>query len=201
MYQSRVAESGAVGTAGGSGYTVVSNVAQAGAAAQISLSATDGNVGSAYIGMRLQVVGGAGIGLFGIIATYNAGTKVATVTKPSDGTAGWDHVVPGTTFVAPNSTSTYLIEPAISYVAPTTTNAQSTLSAAIVASEAIYAETSAQYTAVATTTESDGTGATFDVTRNGDKYYVTANAAGTGYSRLDQLVIPGASLGGATTAK
>ena len=200
MYQSRVAESGAVGTAGGSGYTVVSNVAQAGAAAQISLSATDGNVSSAYIGMRLQVVGGAGIGLFGIIATYNAGTKVATVTKPSDGTAGWDHVVPGTTFVAPNSTSTYLIEPAISYVAPTTTNAQSTLSAAIVASEAIYAETSAQYTAVATTTESDGTGATFDVTRNGDKYYVTANAAGTGYSRLDQLVIPGASLGGATTA-
>ena len=199
MFQTRVIES-TPDTAGGTGYTLVSNVAQSGGSTYIDLSSTDGNVSSAYIGMRVQVIGGAGIGLFGIIDTYDAGTKRATVVKVSDGTAGWDHVVPGTTFAAPNSTSTYQLEPQVAFTAPAQSNTQRTLSGATTAQDTIFVETSAQYSGIAVTTESDGAGATFDVTRNGEKYYVTLNAAGSGYSRLDTVTISGASLGGASTA-
>jgi hypothetical protein len=195
MFQTRVIET-TPDTAGGTGYTLVSNVAQSGSSTYIDLSSTDGNVSSAYVGMRLQVIGGAGIGLFGIIDSYDAGTKRASITKVSDGTAGWDHVVPGTTFAAPNSTSTYQIEPQAAFTAPPQSNTQRSLAGALVANKSIFAETSAEYTALATTTESDGTGVTFDVTRNGEKYYVTLNGAGTGYTRLDTVVIPGTSLNG-----
>ena len=51
-------------------------------------------------------------------------------------------------------------------------------------------ETTAQYTGVAVTTNSDGLGATFDITRNGSKYYATLNNAGSGYTRLDTVTIP-----------
>ena len=199
MFQTRVIET-TPDTAGGTGYTSVSNVAQSGGTTYVDLSSTDGNVSSAYIGMRVQIIGGAGIGLFGIIDTYDAGTKRATVVKVSDGTAGWDHVVPGTTFAAPNSTSTYQIEPAATFTAPAQSNTQRTLSGATEVQDAIFVETSAQYTGVATVTESDGTGATFDITRNGEKYYVTLNNAGSGYGRLNHCEIPGTSLGGATPA-
>ena len=36
---------------------------------------------------------------------------------------------------------------------------------------------------------SDGSGATFDVTRNGAKYYVTVNAGGQEFTRLDTVTI------------
>ena len=41
--------------------------------------------------MKLIITGGAGVGQYGLIDTYNSGTKVATVIKETDGTAGWDH--------------------------------------------------------------------------------------------------------------
>ena len=185
-------------TAGGSGYLVVTNTAQTGSSTSITLAATDGNSSTAYPGMKVYVTSGAGVGLFGIIDTYNSGSKVATVVKESDGTAGWDHVVPGTTFVSPNSSSIYLIEPRISFTAPAKSNSQETITSAQYTA-AHYVETSAEYTGVATTTQSDGLNATFDVIRNGSKYYVTLNSGGAGYTRLDSLTIPGTSLGGTST--
>ena len=186
-------------TAGGSGYLRVSNTAQAGTTTQITLAATDGNSSTAYIGMKVYVTGGAGAGNFGIVDTYNSGSKVATVLKETDGTAGWDHVVPGTTIVAPNSTSTYLIEPRIAYSSPTKANTQATTLTSDAWNALHYMETSAQYTNVSATTSGDGSGVTFDVTRNGSKYYLTLNSAGTDYTRLDEVTIPGTSVGGATT--
>ena len=184
---------------GGSGYTIVSNVAQEGTTSQITLSATDGNLSTAYPGMKIYIIGGAAIGQYGIIDTYDAGTKIATVIKESDGTSGWDHVVPGTTIVAPNSSSTYQIEPAVSIADSPKADAQETGQTGTW-TELEYFETSAQYTGVSTTTSGSGTGATFDVTRNGSKYYLTINAAGTGYSRLDELTIAGTDVGGESPA-
>jgi hypothetical protein len=184
---------------GGSGYVLVSNVAQSGSATGIFLSATDGSLSTAYIGMKIYIIGAAGIGNYGIIATYNAGTKEATVTRESDGVAGWDHVVPGTAIAAPNSSSTYQIEPRVTITAPTNANQAHTLPTSTTWYDTKYIKTSAQYTGVSHT-GGTGTSATFDVTRNGSKYYLTTNAAGTGYTRLDTLTIAGTNVGGATTA-
>ena len=184
--------------AGGTGYLVITNTAQSGNSTSITIAATDGNSSTAYPGMKVYITSGAGAGLFGIISTYNSGSKVATVIKESDGTAGWDHVVAGTTFVAPNSSSIYLIEPRLSFTAPSRTDTTTTV-ASDVWTDIGFMETSAQYTNVAVTTSSDGVGATFDVTRNGSKYYIAINTAGTGYVRLNTLTIPGTSIGGATT--
>jgi hypothetical protein len=184
---------------GGSGYVVASNVAQSGSLTGIFLSATDGALSTAYIGMKVYIIGAAGIGQYAIIATYNAGSKEATVVRESDGVAGWDHVVPGTTIVAPNSSSTYQIEPRATVSAPTNSNASHTLPTSTTWYDVEYIRTAAQYSAVSAT-GGDGSSATFDVTRNGSKYYVSIDAAGTGYSRLDSLTIVGTDLGGATTA-
>ena len=184
------------GAAGGSGYLIVGNTAQAGSTTGIFLAATDGNVSSAYPGMAIYITGGAGIGQYGIIDTYNAGSKEATVVKESDGTAGWDHIVAGTTIVAPNSSSTYQIEPHIVFSAPTKTQTTAELAGTADILKLAYSETAAQYTNVSASTESDGRGVTFDVTRNGGKYYVSLNTGGTGYQRLDTVSIHGSSVGG-----
>ena len=186
-------------TAGGSGYLIVSNTAQSGTSSSITLAATDGNTSTAYPGMKLIITSGQGVGQFGIVDTYNSGTKVATIVKESDGTAGFDHVVPGTTIVSPNSTSIYQIEPAVAFTAPTNSTSAETIASATY-NAAGYFETSAQYTNVSVTSDSDGVGVTFDVTRNGSKYYLSINSAGTGYTRLDTVVIPGTSVGGTSTA-
>ena len=187
-------------TAGGSGYVIVTNTAQAGTTSQVTLAATDGNSSTAYPGMKIYITGGAGSGNFGIVNTYNAGSKIATVIKETDGTAGFDHVVPGTAIVAPNSTSTYVIEPRISFSSPTKANTQGTTLTSDTWNALHYMETSAEYTGVATTSQGDGTGATFDVIRNGSKYYLTLNAAGQDYTRLDTVTILGTSVGGSTPA-
>jgi hypothetical protein len=86
VYQIRLlqlAEDGVDGEFGGQGYVTNSNTAQGGTSTQITLAATDSETSTAYIGMKVVITGGAGVGQFGIIATYNSGTKVATVVKES----------------------------------------------------------------------------------------------------------------------
>ena len=186
------------GKAGGSGYLVVSNTAQNGTTDSISLAATDGNISTAYPGMKVVITGGAGIGQFGIIDTYNAGSKLAEVLRESDGVAGWDHFVPGTPIVAPNSSSTYQIEPRITFDAPTFSNGGTagTLPSSAEWNAGHFVELSNEFIGVATTTESDGRGATFDVIKNGEKYYLEVNNGGSGYTRLDTVTISGTSLDG-----
>ena len=199
MIQARVVDDQEDGDAGGSSYLIASNTAQQGTNTQLSLAATDGNLSTAYPGMKLVITGGAGVGQYGLIDTYNSGTKVATVIKETDGVAGWDHFVPGTTIITPNSSSTYQIEPAISFTVP----AKSATNHSIASNQyndVEYLETAAQYTALSGTTSSNGTGATFDVNRVGLKYYVSLNAGGSLHTRLETITIAGTSLGGATPA-
>ena len=182
---------------GGSGYLVSSNVAQTGSTTGIFLSVTDGQLSSAYPGMRVQIVGGAAIGQFAIIDTYDAGSKEATVVRESDGQAGWDHLVPGTPIVAPNASSTYQIEPRITFSSPPQSSSAITLSSSSTWGDLDYFETSAQYTSVATS-GGDGNGFTVNVTRNGEKYYLELSTAGTGYTRLNTVTVAGTDVGGAS---
>ena len=179
------------GNFGGSGYLSNSNTAQSGTTTQLTLAAVDDEINSAYVGMKLLITSGTGAGQVGIVATYTAATKVATVTKESTGGAGWDHVVPGTAIVSPDAASTYIVEPRVSFTAPTYASTARTLATAQTYIDATYAPTFV-VTAAATqsATSGTGTGATFTVVRKGVKYSaVDIVATGTGYVRLDTITL------------
>jgi hypothetical protein len=181
--------------AGGTNYTVVSNTAQAGSLTNINLAATDGSISSAYVGMAIYITGGAGSGNYGYITSYNSGSKLAAVSNRY-GVSGWSHVVPGTTIVAPNSSSTYQVEPRITIPAPANAVATVQTIATDDFNNIEFVETSNTYTGVVSESNSDGSGATFDVTRNGSKYYVTINNTGKEFTRLSTVTIKGGLLGG-----
>jgi hypothetical protein len=188
------------GNFGGSGYISNANTAQSGTTTQLTLAATDDEITGAYVGMKLIVTSGAGAGNVGIVSAFTAGTKIATVTKESTGAAGWDHLVPGTAIVAPDASSTYIVEPRVSFTAPTYSSTARTLATAQTYTDATYAPTFAVYSPIATTTSGSGLSATFTVVRKGTKYSaVNIVAAGTGYVRLNTVTIAGTSLGGAST--
>lgn len=187
------------GQYGGEGYVTNSNTAQGGTTTSITVAATDQEISSAYVGMKVVLTGGTGVGQYAIISAYNAGTKVAAVVKESTGASGWDHMIPGTTLVVPDASTTYTIEPAVSFTGPSFAATASTLPSSSVWVDSTYGDVYVTYTAVSGTTSGSGIGATFNVTRKGLAYSVETNAAGTGYQRLDTITIAGTSLGGAST--
>jgi hypothetical protein len=202
VYQVRLLETASEGDGqfGGEGYITNSNTAQAGSSSSITLAATDGESSTAYIGMRVTITGGTGAGQFGIIDTYNSGTKVATVIRESSGAAGWDHMVPGTAIVSPDSSSTYTVEPTLQFSTPDFTSTAGTLNTSSTWTDIVYGETAASYASQTGTYTGSGTNATFTVVRNGWKYIPTLQAAGTGYERLETITIAGTSLGGTSPA-
>ena len=194
-----LAAAGAVGEFGGADYLTNQNTAQGGTTTSVTLAAVDSEISTAYVGMKVYLTGGTGAGQYGIVATYNSGTKLATVTRESDGAAGWEHIVPGTTIVAPDASTTYIVEPRISFTAPTTLTTISTISASTTWTSAVYGNTNATYTGLSGTYGGTGSGATWNVVRNGAKYILSNASAGTGYSRLETITLDGANLGGDTT--
>ena len=103
---------------GGEDYISAENVAQVGNSTQITLSNTDARLSSQYIGMAIYLVAGRGAGQYGIIDTYNSGTKVATIVKASDGTAGWDHLTGAAIESSLDDSTNYSIEPYVEFSAP-----------------------------------------------------------------------------------
>jgi hypothetical protein len=190
----------AEGNLGGFGYITNSNTCQGGTSTSVTIAATDGESSTAYIGMKIVLTGGAGVGQFAIIDTYNSGTKTAGVVKESDGTAGFDHMISGTAIIAPDASSTYIIEPRVTFTAPSYTSTAATLPTSGAWGAVKYGETAAVYTSVTGTYSGAGIGATFTVIRNGWKYTPSIQSAGTGYTRLQTITILGTSLGGLSTA-
>ena len=188
------------GNLGGFGYKTSANTAQGGTSTSVTIAATDGESSTAYIGMKIVLTGGAGVGQFGIINTYNSGTKVAGLIKESDGTAGFDHLIAGTAIVSPDASSTYIIEPRVTFTAPGYTSTASTLPTSGTWTAVKYSETAAVYTSVTGTYGGSGVDATFTVIRNGWKYTPSIQTAGTGYVRLQTITILGTSLGGLSPA-
>jgi hypothetical protein len=107
-------------TPGGLNYQFLLNSAQTGSATSITLSAADGTGTSAkYVGMRIFINSGPGIGQYGYIASYNESTKIASVSRDSDDAAGWDHIYPGYPIEAVlDDTTRYNIEPLVSIAEP-----------------------------------------------------------------------------------
>ena len=106
-------------TFGGADYRSASNTPQSGDTTSITISNTDTALSPAYVGMAVFLTGGTGAGQYGYIDTYNAGTKVATVKKYSDNTAGWDQIVPSIAIEATlDNTTVYSIEPRVVVSAP-----------------------------------------------------------------------------------
>lgn len=103
---------------GGDGFVTATNTAQTGNATSITLSNTDNALSASYVGMAIWIVAGTGAGQYGIIDTYNSGTKIANIVKASDGTAGWDHVTGVAIQATLNDTTEYFVEPAVSFSAP-----------------------------------------------------------------------------------
>ena len=185
---------------GGLGYFTAANTAQVGTLTQITIAATDDSPDNRYVGMTILLTGGTGVGQTGKITAYNSSTKVATVVKISDGTAGWDHIVPGTAVISPDASTTYTIEPSVDFTAPGFTPTSVTVGSSTY-TDVVFGQTAVTYTGLTGTYSGAGvvTDATFDIIRNGWKYFVTCTNGGAGYERLETITIDGALLGGAST--
>lgn len=103
---------------GGEGFVSATNTAQTGNTTSITLSNTDIAISAAYTGMAIWIISGTGAGQYGIIDSYDSGTKIATIVKESDGTSGWDHVTGAAIETNLDDTTEYFVEPAISFTAP-----------------------------------------------------------------------------------
>jgi len=103
---------------GGAGYVTGTGQSQGGTSTQITISATDPRASAVYVGMAIWIIGGTGTGQYAYIDTYNSATKIATVKKPSDDTAGWEHVNSSAIESALDATTEYIIEPRLSFEAP-----------------------------------------------------------------------------------
>jgi hypothetical protein len=103
---------------GGDGYLQASSNSQAGNATQITLAATDVAATGAYNGMSIYINSGLGKGQYGYIDTYDAGSKLATVLKESDGLAGWDSIKGDTIASVLDSTTAYVISPRVVFSDP-----------------------------------------------------------------------------------
>ena len=116
----RVTDPGDSSIAGGLNYTYLLNSAQEGNATSITLAAAD-TTGTAelYVGQRLVIVAGKGVGQYGYISGYDPVTKVAIISRESNNSNGWDTLYPGYPIeTALDSSTRYSIEPRINIADP-----------------------------------------------------------------------------------
>jgi len=193
-------------TAGGAGYLLQGNNAQAGDTLTIQLASNDDNTFTEYGGMRLIIISGTGVGQYGYIYAYNNLSKTATIYRESDNQPGWDNVYPGSPPEAVLDTTTlYRIEPRVTFSHPGYSGSLGTLPAASNWTAVTYGNTTDSYLDVQS---QYGTGnvvpddglipiiATFNVVRRGLVYTMAITNPGAGYAVKDTLTIPGTSLGG-----
>jgi hypothetical protein len=104
---------------GGLNYTFIVNNAQGGNETRIRLSAADIGTAEQYIGQRIVIVTGLGVGQYAEITGFNELTKDVVVSKESDGSNGWDHFNNGWP-IEPvlDETTQYAIEPRITAQEP-----------------------------------------------------------------------------------
>ena len=68
--------------------------------------------------MMIYIVSGLGAGQYGVISAFNAATKIATIVKESDGTAGFEHIKGSAIASVLDATSAYDITPRVIFSAP-----------------------------------------------------------------------------------
>jgi len=200
VFNVRLTDPGDSSGIGGVGYVTAANLAQDGNTTQITLAAADTSSSAAYVGMRIDIIAGTGAGQYGYINTYSAGSKIATIYKPSTGTAGWEHIVAGTPIEAAlDVTSSYVITPRLTFTAPPFTKTVADITTSAAWADVVYGDGYGAYTGLSAT---GGTGslATFDVSRRRGVYTVELVVPGALYTAGDTLTISGALLGGTSPA-
>ena len=198
------------GQEGGAGYKIIANSAQitVDATSTLRLNTNDPTQFLTDIeGMRVIITSGKGAGQYGYISGFDVVTKDITVRKDSDGTLGWDHIIPGTDLVADfDSTTNYRIEARVIATAPTYTSESGDLPAGRTWAGLEYDYTTKTYVSVPVglgtgeTFDDDPIAATFTVVRAGTTYTLTQTSGGAGYAEGDVLTIAGNLVGGATPA-
>lgn len=206
-----VAGTGTVGFPGGfnSGYNVRQNGAQESVGltqlGQLYLNVNEKETfPDEFIGKRIIIIQGTGVGQYGYIYSLDAlNNNIVEVYKDSTNTLGWDHVLPGTTLVMPNSSSVYRIEPRLSVAHPgfsyTTTdsvNARTFISGDYGYGTGIYENITLDNGGGTVDEELTADGAVVNVDRVGKTYSVTLVNGGLGYKVGDILTIPGSLVGG-----
>ena len=115
----RVVARGDSSIPGGLNYNFIVNNSQGGNRTRIRLSAADVGTAEQYIGQRIVIVSGLGVGQYAEITAFNEVTKDVTVSKESDGSNGWDHFQPGWPLEdVLDETTQYSIEPRLTATEP-----------------------------------------------------------------------------------
>ncbi len=190
----------------GSGFNQYGNQAQYGNETAITLATAETATEEQILGMRIIIISGEGTGQYAVVNTYSSTTKLCTVVKESDGTPGWDHVLPGTPSKSLLTTGTrYRIEPRVIFDAPPYSAQQVdfvTGTGSYEIAAGAYGETSEVFTNISGTA---GTGTTVDVvpvaaeftvTKVARTYTLTLSDGGSGYSVGDTITINGSQVGG-----
>ena len=83
VFETRLIDNGDSTTTsvGGTNYQTAANAAQTGDLVSITIAATDTAISSVYVGMRVQITAGTGVGQYANILAYNNGTKIAKVVR------------------------------------------------------------------------------------------------------------------------
>ena len=117
VYEVRLTDPGDSSAAGGNNYQFKLNSAQDGSLTTLTLAASDTDGTNAkYQGLRVFIKEGTGVGQYGYIASYDSASKVAQISRESDGASGWDHVNPGWPIAEDLTTSTrYTLEPRVTF--------------------------------------------------------------------------------------
>ena len=205
ILQARIVEPEDSGVAGGAGYQEATGNAQTGTTTTITLSGTDSADANDYDGMRIIITSGTGTGQYGVVDSYNVITKVLNVVKETDGTPGWDHIIPGTTIEALLATNTtYRIEPRLTASHPGFEESTVNFGPTYSYTDIRWGQTTESYINLENEFGSGSTvlatpvKARFNVTKTGRDYRVTMINPGAGYSVGDTVTIAGDELGGST---
>ena len=195
-------------SAGGTGFILIGNNAQAGNATTITIASNDENEESNLLGTRIIITSGTGTGQYGYVQAYNSTTKVVTVYKETDGTPGWDHVIGGYPILNILDTSTtYRFEPRPIFDDPGFTSSQQSFGVGTSWRNIVWGETTETLgvktgqVGTGEVVEDDGLvpyAASFLVTRQGRFYTVALDDGGAGYVAGDTITIAGDELGGET---
>ena len=83
VFETRIIDLNDGNGVGGTNYAGAANAAQGGSKTTITLAATDTALSGAYVGMRVQITGGTGVGQYANVLIFSNGSKEATVWKDS----------------------------------------------------------------------------------------------------------------------
>jgi hypothetical protein len=83
VFETRIVDLDDGNGVGGTSYVTAANAAQSGEVGKVTIANTDTALSGAYLGMRIQLTAGTGVGQFANILTYNNGTKEAVIFKES----------------------------------------------------------------------------------------------------------------------